>query len=65
MYHLVVEAASAIETNPTGEYLAYTKVIVAVRDVNDNEPKFLQQLYTTAIHEGLAKGVFVLQVGFV
>ncbi len=63
VYHLVVEAASAVETNPAGEFLAYTKVIVALKDINDNEPQFLQQLYTTAVHEGLAKGSFVLQVG--
>jgi len=42
--------------------VAYAKCIIKVRNLNDNNPKFLQQDYSTSIKEGLPKNSVVLKV---
>jgi protocadherin-16/23 len=68
VYKLIVDAASAVEANPTDDdrdYVAFTKVIISLTDMNDNAPVFIQQHYTTAVLEGQTRGTFVAQVSAV
>ncbi|XP_049763937.1 protein dachsous-like, partial [Schistocerca cancellata] len=43
-------------------HAAYCPLVVALRDANDNEPRFTQPQYWAAVWEGNSKGTFVVQV---
>ncbi|KAI4901849.1 hypothetical protein NFI96_034596 [Prochilodus magdalenae] len=53
--HLVVLAEN-------GHQSAYTRVAIALQDVNDNAPVFRQNYYRTAVWEGQIHNTYVMQV---